>query len=178
MKLSKAAKGLTHSDVSNAAIRSILAYISIEKYGRFTENDMIETLDFFEWRCPYTGIDLREKIINKTGGYATDHIIPQNMTYCGLNIKGNLIIVDKTANNIKGKKTAKEFLLDDSLPFWSGTPRGIRQSRLNRIHEFQSACGYRPEAIRQAICPLLQQIYSDVQDEQRRKIKMVLHLMP
>ena len=85
--LTKAAAGLQFGDVSNSAIRNILTYTSIRLYGKFTRQDMEDTLDYFDWKCPYTGSDLRNLIVNHSGGYATDHIVPQNKDYCGLNIK-------------------------------------------------------------------------------------------
>ena len=94
--LSKAAKGVAFGDVSNAAIRNILTEISKIFYNDFTQADMEETMDkYFGWCCPYTGKYLKDEYDKRTGNYATDHIYPQNKEWCGLNVKGNLVLVDK-----------------------------------------------------------------------------------
>jgi hypothetical protein len=103
--LTKVAKGTAYGDVSNAAIRNILAEISRKGFGAVTEQDMQDALDYFDGKCPYTGRNIQDAIDGKLGGYATDHIVPQNKEHCGLNVKGNLIIVDKQANAEKRDKT-------------------------------------------------------------------------
>ena len=103
-RLTKVAKGIAYGDVSNIAVRNILTEISKSINGNFTEQEMYDTLDFFDWKCPYTGKDLRPLIENDLGGYATDHVYPQNKEWCGLNVKGNLIIVDKEANKVRGEE--------------------------------------------------------------------------
>ena len=107
--LTKVVTGVTFGDVSNQAIRNILTEISKSICGKFTEQDMEDTLDYFDWKCPYTGRDLRQSIEKKDGSYAADHIYPQNKEWCGLNVKGNLIIVDKKANTQKHNKDIETF---------------------------------------------------------------------
>jgi hypothetical protein len=58
-RLTKVAKGIAYGDVSNIAVRNILTEISKSINGNFTEQEMYDTLDFFDWKCPYTGKDLR-----------------------------------------------------------------------------------------------------------------------
>ena len=76
--LTKVAKGVAYGDVSNQAIRNVLTELSKDISGGITEQEMYDTLDFFGWKCPYTGRDLRVSIENEDGSYATDHIYPQN----------------------------------------------------------------------------------------------------
>ena len=53
--LTKVATGVAFGDVSNQAIRNILTEISKSIGGKFTDQDMKDTLDYFDWKCPYTG---------------------------------------------------------------------------------------------------------------------------
>ena len=97
--LTKVAKGVAFGDVSNQAVRNILTELSKKLYGGITEQEMYDTMENeFGWKCPYTGRDLKASVLAKDGTYATDHIYPQNRIDCGLNVKGNLIIVDRKAN--------------------------------------------------------------------------------
>jgi hypothetical protein len=105
-------------DVSNQSIRNILTEISKSIGGRFTEQEMYDTLDFFDWKCPYTGKDLRPLIEGNLGGYATDHIYPQNKEWCGLNVKGNLIIVDRAANDKKTQSRRRDIFAELSRSSW------------------------------------------------------------
>lgn len=59
--------GIAYGDVSNMAVRNILTEISKRIAGRFTVQEMYDTLDYFDWRCPYTGKDLRPLIEAKVG---------------------------------------------------------------------------------------------------------------
>lgn len=168
--LTKVAKGVAYGDVSNVAVRNILTEISNKVYGKFTEQEMIDTLDYFDWKCPYTGKDLKYAIENGTGEYATDHIYPQNKEYCGLNVKGNLVIVDKAANTEKGRKSVKEFLFDEKSNVLKGVDKETREARLRKIENFQKACGYDPEDMRKKLIPLLEKRYAEIREEQEKSI--------
>lgn len=167
--LTKVAKGIAYGDVSNSSIRNILTEISKSIGGGMTEQEMYDTLDFFDWKCPYTGKDLREAIENRRGGYATDHIYPQNKEWCGLNVKGNLVLVDKAANAKKGGNDVETFLLNDTTVL-GNLDQETRQARLEKIKEFQKKCGYDPEKIRTIVSPLLKKRYSEVREEQEKCI--------
>ena len=167
----KVARGIAFGDVSNSAIRNILSEISIDIDGRITEQDMYDALDFFDWKCPYTGKDLRNAIENSLGGYATDHIVPQNKEECGLNIRGNLVIVDKEANARKGNKNVAEFLLDEKNDALLGSNMNVRKERLDKIKKFQKKFGYDPEQMREALQPELVKIYDSVRKTQEELIK-------
>ena len=171
--LTKVAKGVAFGDVSNQSIRNILTEISKSIGGRFTEQEMYDTLDFFDWKCPYTGKDLRPLIEGNLGGYATDHIYPQNKEWCGLNVKGNLIIVDRAANDKKHNKDVETFLLNDQEVL-GNLDEQTRKARLEKIKEFQKLCGYDPEQIRSIVSPLMQARYDEVRTEQERYISDAL----
>ena len=171
--LTKVAKGVAFGDVSNQSIRNILTEISKSIGGRFTEQEMYDTLDFFDWKCPYTGKDLRPLIEGNLGGYATDHIYPQNKEWCGLNVNGNLIIVDRAANDKKHNKDVETFLLNDQEVL-GNLDEQTRKARLEKIKEFQKLCGYDPEQIRSIVSPLMQARYDEVRTEQERYISDAL----
>ena len=173
--LTKVAKGVAFGDVSNVAVRNILTEISKAIQGNFTEQEIRDTLDRFGWRCPYTGKDLRPLIENDLGGYATDHIYPQNKVWCGLNVKGNLIMVDKTANARKRDLDVETFLLTDTKVITDIDELGrTRQERLDLIKAFQASCGYDPHKIRQVVSGLLVQRYEALRKEQERNIEDAL----
>lgn len=130
---------------------------------------MLETLDFFGWKCPYTGKDLTGAIVKGEGDYAIDHIIPQNKEYCGLNVKGNLVYTDKEANKQKGKQTAEEFLLNNQGVL-KGVSKEERMKRLEKIKEFQRECKYDPTAIQQSVSSYFAKIYDEIRAEQEARI--------
>ena len=140
--LTKVAKGVAFGDVSNQAVRNILTELSKTLYGGITEQEMNDTMEIeFGWRCPYTGRDLKASVLAKDGTYVADHIYPQNKEGCGLNVKGNLILVDKRANSEKGKLDVKTFLEKDS-DYWTelGIDKPTRMARLKKIQDFQKKC--------------------------------------
>ncbi len=170
--LTKVAKGVAFGDVSNQSVRNILTEISKNLRGDFRKEDMEETLAYFGWRCPYTGVDLRP-LIAKGSGYATDHIYPQNRTWCGLNVKGNLVIVAKRANDIKHHQDVETFLLHDTKVL--GTLDMLtRMARLQAIKNFQKKYDYDPDKIRQIVSPLMEARYEEIKKEQEKCISDTL----
>lgn len=176
--LTKVVKGVAFGDVSNQAVRNILTEISKSLKGNFTEQEMEDTLDYFNWECPYTGRDLRNSIANKDGTYATDHIEPQNREGCGLNVKGNLIIVDKRANSAKRGLSIEKFMEDDS-DFWTklGIDKATRMDRLKKIKAFQKDCGYDPDRIRLVVHKLMEDHYDHIRKEQEKCIEDTLNAL-
>lgn len=174
--LTKVASGIAFGDVSNFAVRNILTEISKSIAGKFTEQEMEDTMEVFDWKCPYTGRDLKKSIAEKDGSYAVDHICPQNRECCGLNIKGNLIVVDKKANAIKHNKDIETFLMTDQCVL-KGVDEKTRLERLDKIKKFQKDCGYDPEEIRSIVSPLLNKIYDDVRVQQEKRIDGILEAL-
>lgn len=171
----KAARGIEFGDVSNSAVRNILNEISKQVYGKITKEDIVSILEYFDWKCPYTGRDLRDDIEQGINSYETDHIVPQNRDGCGLNIKGNLIIVDKKANSKKSKRTVEEFLLFDE-EILKGVAEPVRKARLQKIRDYQADNGYNPDAISKALAPYLNKIYDDVRAEQEKRVDEAIKL--
>lgn len=167
--LTKVAKGVAFGDVSNQGVRNVLTEISKKTGGKFTEQEMYDTLDYFDWKCPYTGRDLRKSIESEDGSYATDHIYPQNKDLCGLNVKGNLIIVDKKANAAKKSMSIEDFLLTDEKVL--GTlDKKTRGERLQKIKDFQTECGYDPEKIKNIVSTIMVSHYDEIRELQERCI--------
>ena len=169
--LTHVARGITFGDTSNSAVRNILTEISKEIYGKVTEKLMRKTMEeYFDWKCPYTGRDLRASIAARDGSYAADHIYPQNQDWCGLNVQGNLVLVDKDANNAKTGLDVETFLKTDTKVLNDIDNGKTREERLAAIKEFQSKLGYDPELIREVIKPLLQERYKTMREEQEKCI--------
>lgn len=174
--LTKVAKGVAFGDVSNQAVRNILTELSKALYGGITEQEMNDTMEIeFGWRCPYTGRDLKSSVLAKDGTYVADHIYPQNRDGCGLNVKGNLILVDKRANSEKGKMDVKTFLEKDS-DYWTelGIDKATRMARLKKIQNFQKKCGYDPDQIRTVVSSMMQAHYDAIRVVQENMIDKAL----
>lgn len=171
--LTKVAKGVAFGDVSNQSVRNILTEISKKIGGRFTEQEMYDTLDFFDWKCPYTDKDLRPMLEEDGGEIATDHIYPQNKEWCGLNVKGNLIIVDRAANAQKHNQDVETFLLNDHKVL-GNIDMKTRKARLEKIKKFQALCGYDPQQIRNIVSPLMQARYDEIREQQETCIHEAL----
>ena len=162
IKISKVARGIAPGDVSNIAIRNILTELSVIMHGKFLDSDMETTMEYFDYHCPYTGKDLRGMF--QSGDYSqivTDHIVPQNKKHCGLNVIGNLVYVDRQANNEKKDQTVEDFLLHNQ-----GVLKGVslkeRQARLEKIRQFQKDMGYDPASIQAEISPILTVFYDKI----------------
>ena len=168
-------RGITFGDTSNSSVRNILTEISKCIYGRVTNDMMHDTLDSFGGRCPYTGIDLRPLVDGKLGGYAVDHIYPQNKEWCGLNVKGNLIVVDKAANDAKNDQDVETFLLTDTKVLTDIDVLGrTRKERLDAIKAFQDKHNYDPDLVRAVVRPMMEDRYERVRQEQEECIRDVL----
>lgn len=171
--LTKVAKGIAFGDVSNIAVRNVLTEISKKLYDEFTDEDMENTMEYFDWCCPYTGEYLKDDYDARNGNYATDHIYPQNRIWCGLNVAGNLVLVNKKANSKKGAQSVDEFLLYDTEVLGDLEDK-IRNERLQKIKDFQKLKGYDPETIKNTISVLMKKKYHDVRSEQEVCIEHAL----
>ncbi len=171
--LTKVANGIAFGDVSNVAVRNILTQLSKVLYGDFTEKQMIETMEYFDWCCPYTGVYLKDDYYARNGNYATDHIYPQSRTWCGLNVMGNLILVSKKANSKKASQSVDDFLLNDT-DVLGDLDDEIRQERLDKIIKFQEEHEYDPEIIKKTISDILKKRYDEVRSEQEACIEKAL----
>lgn len=169
----KVATGVAFGDTSNSAIRNILTEISKELYGSITNDQLHETMEFFHWKCPYTGEDLKPLIENGLGGYAADHIYPQNQNWCGLNVQGNLVLVSAEANSAKRGLDVETFLLTDTKAL-KDLDRSIRQERLDNIRAFQAKFHYDPMRIRDVVRPIMEERYKIVREEQEACIRDVM----
>lgn len=175
--LTHAAKGIAYGDTSNSSVRNILTELSKSLKGGITEQEMLDTVEEeFNWECPYTGRNLKKSYEDADGTYASDHIYPQNREWCGLNVKGNLVLVDSEVNREKKGMDIETFMLNDS-DFWTklGVDKATRQERLDKIKAFQRKCGYDPEAIRKVVSPLLNSRYDNVRKEQEQCLEDALN---
>lgn len=167
-KITKVAKGIAYGDVSNISIRNILTVISRQMFNKITDKYFEDMRKYFNNKCPYTGKDLDD--LEKNGLLATDHIVPQNREYCGLNVEGNLILVDKNANQLKGNKSLEVFLIiENKLNLDSKT----KQERYDKIIAFQKKYNYDSEKIRNTISQILNRIYSNIRETQVKYVEEI-----
>lgn len=114
--------GYEYGDAQNMAIRCFLNQFS-KNFNYFDKNYELKTLEYFNYKCPYTGVALTSANMVK------DHVIPFNKDCCGLHVYGNVLIVDRKANNDKSSKNLEEYLKNNP-------------ERLLKIQEFIKSTGY------------------------------------
>lgn len=170
--MTKVTSGVAFGDTSNSAVRNILTEISKALYGPIQYDQMEAALDFFDWKCPYTGEPLKP-LIEKGQGYAVDHIYPQNQSWCGLNKLGNLVFVTAAANSAKRGLDVETFMRTDTKAL-KDLDGSIRQQRLEKIWEFQTKYGYDPTQIRNLVRPLMEQRYKQLRQEQEDWIRQAM----
>jgi len=129
----KVFKRTNPGDVANLFIRNILCDIS-EELGGFTEKNEKDTLKYFDYKCPYTDVDLHN--IN----YVHDHLIPHNKQCCGLYIFGNIILTTNEVNNRKHAKDFRTFILNDQKIINGSIEE--REKRIKKIEKFVEYSGY------------------------------------
>lgn len=169
-KRTKAGRGIRFSDVSNSSIRNILFEISKSFENKMSFEDIVEeAMEFFDYKCPYTGEDIKNDYLTKKELFDLDHIVPQNKECCGLNVRGNMVYVKKEVNKNKNKKDYKDFILN----YTNGTLEE-KNMRIERIHEYQKHCGYDADKITQKIKPILEKIYLQVADNQKAFVSEIL----
>lgn len=123
------------ADVANMFIRCILCDFS-EAIGSFSESDWEKTLEYFNYKCAYTGEEINKKTAVK------DHLIPQNRESCGMNIYGNIVPATRKANSAnKSNKNYKEFLMGKSECL-NHLTQEERISKISKIEEFLSMTKY------------------------------------
>lgn len=98
--------GYEYADAQNIAVRSFLYKFS-KNFQFFDSEYQEKTLEYFNYRCPYTG-----ELLTKEN-MAKDHVIPFNKESCGLHLYGNVLLVTKKANSAKASKTLKDFLKNE-----------------------------------------------------------------
>lgn len=153
----KVFKRTNPGDVANLYIRNFLCDIS-ENLGGFTEKNEMDTLKYFDYKCPYTDVDLHN--IN----YVHDHLIPHNRQYCGLYIFGNIILTTNEANNRKQAKDFRTFILNDQKIIKGSIEE--REKRIKKIEKFVEYSGYNNKI----------NIITILQDICEEKYKLILEL--
>ena len=130
-------RGIAAGDVQNSAIRYCLTEYS-RSICPISKDDIIDSLEFFDWKCPYSGKEIKKDGSNRSE-FELDHIVPINRFSCGLNIKGNVVFVSKEVNRAKAQKNWEDFLRNDIT---LGSGREEREKRIKEIKRFQAKTGY------------------------------------
>ena len=94
-------------DAANIFVRCMLSDIS-DLFGGFSKEDLERTVEYFDYKCPYTGEDI--SVEYKTGKWVLDHLIPHNRESVGLNLYGNIIVTTRTTNSAKAAKSFEDFI--------------------------------------------------------------------
>lgn len=121
-------------DVANDFIRCLLCDIS-PSFGTFTDEQKIQTLEYFDYKCPYTGDDIREAYAQRRCDL--DHVIGHNRRDCGLHIYGNLVFTKKGTNSRKSSMDFESFIRTET----EGTT-AEKQARIDKINRFMEESGY------------------------------------
>jgi len=131
--MAKVVRRTNPDDVADLFVRNILSDIS-EILGECNENQLVETIRYFENKCPYTGVPLDKE-------FALDLVIPQDRVFCGLNLYGNIVPVCIEVYNAKGSKNYKDFILNDHKVLANKTIKE-RKEILERIEIFRKKSNY------------------------------------
>lgn len=121
-------------DAANIFVRCMLSDIS-DLLGGFSEEDLDRTVEYFDYKCPYTGEDI--SVEYKTGKWVLDHLIPHNRKSVGLNLYGNLIVTTKSTNTAKAAKSFEDF-----IRFGTKGTDEEKEKRIKKIRKFQEESGY------------------------------------
>lgn len=121
-------------DAANIFVRCMLSDIS-DLLGGFSKEDLERTVEFFDYKCPYTGEDI--SVEYKTEKWVLDHLIPHNRESAGLNLYGNIIVTTKKTNAAKAAKSFEDFIRFET----KGTEEE-RERRIQKIRDFQKKSGY------------------------------------
>ena len=138
--------GYEYGDAQNIAVRCFLNQFS-KNFQYFDEYYKNKTLEYFDYKCPYTDVELTSANMVK------DHVIPFNKKSCGLHVFGNVLIVDKKANSDKSSKSLEEYL--KNYP-----------ERLQKIKKFIKVTGYKEihEKYQQYLCETCNELYDEIGD--------------
>ena len=113
-------------DAANVFVRVLLSDAG-ELAGGLSDDEWLETLQYFNDRCAYSGDRITKDSAEQ------DHAIPINREHCGLHLYGNVLPATKQANRAKGSKHYRDFDLVDA-------------ERLRKIEDFMSVAGYHQHA--------------------------------
>lgn len=134
MKRGSTVKRTNPGDVANIFVRCMLSDVS-DFLGGFTQDDLLKTVEYFDYKCPYTGEDITEIFVSKK--WSLDHLIPHNRFNCGLNLYGNIIVTTPKTNGKKSSKDFKKFILEET----QGSVEE-KEARIAKIIQFQKDSGY------------------------------------
>lgn len=121
-------------DAANIFVRCMLSDIS-DLLGGFSREDLERTVEYFDYKCPYTGEDI--SVEYRTNKWVLDHLIPHNRESVGLNLYGNIIVTTKNTNAAKAAKNFEDFIRFET----NGTPEE-KELRIKKIRNFQKESGY------------------------------------
>ena len=121
-------------DAANIFVRCMLSDIS-DLLGGFSEEDLKKTVEYFDYKCPYTGEDITVEYT--TGKWVLDHLIPHNRESVGLNLYGNIIVTTRKTNAAKAAKSYESFIKSETI----GTNEE-KEKRIQKIRTFQKESGY------------------------------------
>ena len=121
-------------DAANIFVRCMLSDIS-DLLGGFSNEDLERTVEYFDYKCPYTGEDI--SVEYKTGKWVLDHLIPHNRESVGLNLYGNIIVTTRKTNAAKSAKSFEDFIRYET----KGTDEE-KEKRIQKIRNFQKESGY------------------------------------
>ena len=110
-------------DAANAFVRVLLSDAG-ELAGGLDAKQWDKTLEFFDYRCAYTG----ESVTKDSA--VQEHAIPINRDRCGLHLYGNVVPATKLANTDKRNRDYRDYLKDKDV------------DRLKKIEDFMEMTGY------------------------------------
>lgn len=142
----------------NELIYSIVDEVSEMLGGKINEEEIKKTLEYFDYKCPYTGIDLRER-----KDLVPSRIIPATKPKGALNLYGNIVFTTREIEKLKRNLTLPEFrakypeIIQDKDEL-------DRIRRIQKIITFQQGSGFNEKAklLPEDYTDRLAEIYSNI----------------
>ncbi len=120
--------GNEYGDAQNIAVRVFLNQFSKKFPTFFNKEYKRKTLEYFNYKCPYSGEDI------SGGNFVKDHVVPFNRECCGLHIYGNVLLVTREANKNKHHRLLDEFLKNEPEKLRK-IKKFMRESGFDRIQK-------------------------------------------
>lgn len=144
-------RGNAIGNAQNLLVRNVLSNLGSEQ---FSEEDWLETKEYFGHKCAYCG-EAKELVI--------EHAIPINKTYLGEHRLGNLVPSCKECNSAKASKDFREFLEGD-------------EARIQFIETYMDKKNYVPLENNEQVSMILEMAYREVGTVAERYITIINEL--
>ncbi len=115
------------TEVAESFVKCMLSDIS-EHLGYFTKDELDRTVRYFDYKCPYTGQDIRQSFYHDD--YVIDYLIPMDISSWGLHLYGNIIVTTREVLKRKRRNFFENFIYHCT--------EGTEEERIQRIEKIRN----------------------------------------